>query len=65
MPCVGFHHRSRHRAPLGGLFERRINLGRRGRRVARSTEPSNSKMEPTRLTVRAIMALRRAAHFER
>ena len=26
---------------------------------------SNSKMEPTRLTVRAIMALRRAAHFER
>ena len=26
---------------------------------------SNTKMEPTRLTVRAIMALRRAAHFER
>ena len=26
---------------------------------------ANSKMEPTRLTVRAIMALRRAAHFER
>ena len=26
---------------------------------------SNSKMEPTRLTVRAIMALKRAAHFER
>ena len=26
---------------------------------------SNSKMEPTRLTVRAIMTVRRAAHFER
>jgi hypothetical protein len=26
---------------------------------------SNSKMEPTRLTVRAIMVPRRAAHFER
>jgi len=26
---------------------------------------ANNKMEPTRLTVRAIMAPRRAAHFER
>ncbi len=25
----------------------------------------NSKMEPTRLTIRVIMAQRRAAHFER
>ena len=30
-----------------------------------SNGPPNNKMEPTRLTVRAIMALRRAAHFER
>jgi hypothetical protein len=41
-----------------------------GRMAARQHDPltearSNNKMEPTRLTVRAIMALRRAAHFER
>ncbi len=33
--------------------------------MALNERPSNSQMEPTRLTVRAIMSLRRAAHLLR
>ena len=51
MPCVGLRHRWCRYAPLGGLFERRIILGHLGPRIARSTGPSNTQMEPSRPTV--------------
>jgi len=60
----GSCHRWRHHAPLGGAFARRRSRGRLG--VEGSFEgPPNTQMEPTRPTVCAIMALRRAAHLQR
>ena len=48
---AGFHHRWRHGAPLGGLFERRIH-SRASQSANRSLDrPSNTQMEPSRPNV--------------
>ena len=48
----------------GGFFAQRCE-SEDTRRMDVSIGPANNKMEPTRLTVHAIMAPRRAAHFAR
>ena len=64
-PVSGFATVWGHRAPLWGLFARRRSFEHGAWAGAHSTGRSNTQMEPSRLTVCAIMALRRAAHLQR